>query len=76
MEDLRVPAEVVNFELVLSYNVVSKTFDLKGHAKDLLVSQGMLAYAEQFVRMEIARKRMSEELQNVPRVALAGGLPQ
>jgi hypothetical protein len=76
MEALRVPVEDVEFKVVLTYNVISKSFAMDGHSKDLLVSQGMLAYAEQFLRMEIARKRMTEEMQNTSRVALPPGFRQ
>lgn len=63
-----------NYKLVISYNVVSKAFGMEGHADNLLVAQGMLTYAEQLLRMEIARRRMVEEMQNAPRIAVSNRL--
>jgi hypothetical protein len=36
------PTDGVNFEVVITHNVVSKSFSLEGHDKNLLVSMGML----------------------------------
>jgi hypothetical protein len=74
MADDSFPGDDVNFKLVITHNVVSKSFVLEGHMKNMLVSLGMLHYAEQFVRMEISRARMSEELQNAPRIAVSNRL--
>jgi hypothetical protein len=65
------PADDANFKLVITHNVVSKSFSCEGHDKNLLVSMGMLVYAEQLIRMEIAKRRAIEEMQNAPRIQVA-----
>lgn len=76
MADRNTADDAVDFNLVIHHNVVSKSFDMSGHSKNLLVTEGMLRYALRLVSMEIARARMVEEMKNAPRVAIPGGFPQ
>jgi hypothetical protein len=75
MADMTIPQESVQFELVITHNVLSGTFEVSGHSKNRLVSLGMLEYAKQLINRESLKQQILEDMKNAPRVALPGGFP-
>ena len=76
MADLTFPEGAVEFELVITHNVLTGAFGVTGHAKNRLVALGMLEYAKQLIKHENMRQFIIDELKNRPRVVPSGGFPQ
>ena len=73
--DMTIDQEAVQFELVITHNVLSGTFEVSGHAKNRLVSLGMLEYAKQLINRESLKQAILDDMKNAPRIALPGGSP-
>jgi len=76
MPDMTIPQEAVQFELVITHNVLTGTFEVAGHSKNRLVSLGMLEYAKQLINRESLKQSILDEMKNRPRVVPSGGFPQ
>jgi len=76
MADMTISQDAVEFELVISHNVLSGAFSVSGHSKNRLVALGMLEYAKQLVNHENIKARMREEIQNAPLIFPGKALPQ
>jgi hypothetical protein len=70
---MEIEQEQVQFELVITHNVLSGTFEVSGHGQNRLVALGMLEYAKQLINHENAKQAMLDAMKNAPRVALPGG---
>ena len=68
MADMTIPQEAVQFDLVISHNVLSGAFEFSGHSKNRLVALGMLEYAKQLINMENAKQRMRDEMESASRI--------
>ena len=76
MPDMTIPQEAVQFELVITHNVLTGTFEVAGHSKNRLVSLGMLEYAKQLINRESLKQSILDDLKNRPMVVPPGGFPQ
>lgn len=73
MERVTIPQEVVEFQIVIGYNVITKQFSLSGCDQDPLVSMGMLEWAKHRVQRGVSMAELAQEMQNAPRIAVPGG---
>jgi hypothetical protein len=68
MSDMTISQEAVEFELVITHNVLSGAFSVSGHSKNHLVALGMLEYAKQLVNRENMKQVVLDEMKNAPLV--------
>ena len=74
--DMTVDQEAVQFELVITHNVLSGTFEVSGHSKNRLVALGMLEYAKQLINRESLKQSMLDDMKNSPLVIPSNRLKQ
>lgn len=66
--DMTIDQDAVQFEIVITHNVLSGTFEVSGHGKNRLVALGMLEYAKGLINRENAKQAMLEDMKNSPLV--------
>lgn len=76
METRTVPAQTVEIEIVIRFDVGSGVVSVTGCDANPLVALGLLDYALARVRRHLTMSDITHEMKNAPRVALASGLPQ
>jgi len=74
--DMTVDQEAVQFELVITHNVLSGTFEVSGHSKNRLVALGMLEYAKQLINRESLKQAMLDDVKNSPLVIPSNRMKQ
>jgi len=73
---MTIDQEAVQFELVITHNVLSGTFGIFGHSKNRLVALGMLKYAEQLINRESMKQAMLDDMKNSPLVIPSNRMKQ
>jgi len=76
METKTILVDQVKMRVVVSFDMLTGDIQVDGCDKNPVVALGMLDYALARVRRALAINDMVQEAKNVPRVSLAGGMPQ
>jgi hypothetical protein len=74
--DMTINQEAVEFELIITHNVLSGTFEVSGHSKNRLVALGMLEYAKGLINRENAKQAILDDMKNSPLVIPSNRLKQ
>ena len=70
---MAIPREVEDFQITITYSVITKEFSLSGCDRDPLVAMGMLEWAKHRLQRGVSRAELAQEMQNAPRIAVPGG---
>lgn len=73
MEKAEISEKVFKWKLVVSYNLITRDFQVDVEPDSLFVGLALARYAEMKLRRADQRAEIMEQMKNAPRIAVPGG---